>query len=487
MANSHAELAGRATEAALDGAARAARDPRRLAYHFMPPSGWMNDPNGLIQWQGSYHVFYQHNPYAPDWGAMHWGHATSGDLVHYEHQPVALAPSEAYERAEGGGGGCFSGSAVDDDGTLTLIYTATAEHQTQCIATSTDGVAFTKCADNPVIAGPPPEGRPGDFRDPKVWRHGGSWYMVVGSREGERGNVLLFRSENLRRWDYVGVACESDGSQGRMWECPDLFPLGDRHLLVVSPIGVERRKSITLVGDFDYGTGRFTPERQMDTDCGPGFYAPQSFVDGRGRRIMIGWMIGGGADCPNKKHGWDGAHTLPRVVSILPDGAVGFQPLPELESLRRGHRQLRDVGLVPGAEHMFSDLAGDVLEIKARFEAAPAGRGRFGLAVRCSADGEQLTRVLYEARTASLTLDGRLSGAAPEGTSSAPLPLLPGGVLDLHVFVDRSSVEVFANGGRRVLSSRIFPHPDSVGVRLCCEGAQARLRTLDAWELEPVG
>jgi beta-fructofuranosidase len=222
----HAELTARADAAVAAAAPRAAQDPHRLAYHFMAPAGWMNDPNGLIHWRAAYHIFYQHNPYEPGWGAMHWGHALSRDLVRYEHRPVALAPSEPYESP---GGGCFSGSAVDDGGTLTLIYTSTADHQAQSIATSADGVHFEKYAGNPVIPAPPPQGNGSDFRDPKVWRHDGAWWMVVGSRDGELGNVLLYRSDDLRNWDFVSVLCQSDGTQGRMWECPDLYPLADRY------------------------------------------------------------------------------------------------------------------------------------------------------------------------------------------------------------------------------------------------------------------
>jgi beta-fructofuranosidase len=461
----HQALVSAATDQVRRTAPRAAQDPHRLAYHFMAPAGWMNDPNGLIYWRGAYHVFYQHNPYKAHWGAMHWGHAVSADLVRYEHRPVALAPSEPYESP---GGGCFSGSAVDDDGTLTLVYTSTAEHQTQSIATSTDGLRFEKHEGNPVIPAPPSQGNAGDFRDPKVWRHDGAWWMVVGSRDGDLGNVLLYRSDDLRAWEFVSVVCQSEGPQGRMWECPDLFQLGEHYALVISPVGVEPRKSVTMVGEFDYATGRFTPERQTDTDHGPGFYAPQSFVDARGRRIMFGWMTATWGTSPTVAYGWDGALTLPRVVTAGPDGLPRFSPLPELQALRREK-------LDPAA------VAGNSLELVAEFE---VGAGReFGLSVLRSADGRQETRITYDEASGRLTIDWERSGAVESGRRSAPLPLSAGERLKLHVFVDRSSVEAFANDGRAVLSARVFPDPGSHGVSLL---GPTRLISLDAWKLASI-
>ncbi|MFW6189183.1 MAG: glycoside hydrolase family 32 protein [Planctomycetota bacterium] len=485
----HRRAVRKATRTALAGAERAANDPHRPAYHFVPPSGWMNDPNGLIRWRGRYHLFYQHNPCAPDWGTMHWGHAVSEDLVHWRHRSVALAPSEPYDLPAEGGGGCFSGSAVDDDGRLTLIYTGTSDHnprgQAQCVAFSDDGERFTKYSGNPVIPAPPPEGS-GDFRDPKVWRHGGSWYMVVGSGRDGVGKALLYRSDDLREWDYVGVAAESGGELGRVWECPDLFPLGDRHLLVISPIGVERRKSVTLVGDFDHEAGRFRVERRRDTDYGPGFYAPQSFLDEDGRRVMFGWMLGGGEQCPNKEYGWQGAQTLPRVVQLLPDGGVGFRPVPELAEPRGEHHCREDITVEPGSELVVKEARGDALELSAHFTGADRADARFGLAMRCGDDGEERTAVLYDGAERTVTLDLDRSGRAADGRFAAPVGPLEGGRLGLRAFVDRSSVEVFVNRGRAVLPAPVWPHPSSLGVRLLAGPTPAHLSRFEAWKLEDI-
>ena len=161
-------------------ASEVAKTAMRQRYHFMGPCGWINDPNGLIYYKGKYHFFYQFNPYSGFWSQMHWGHAVSDDLLHWEHLPVALAPSEIYD--DHPQGGCFSGSAIEKDGDLYLVYTGTANNgngfeQTQNVAVSVDGVHFSKCEGNPVIE--PPEGVPHDFfRDPKVWEHEGLYYLV---------------------------------------------------------------------------------------------------------------------------------------------------------------------------------------------------------------------------------------------------------------------------------------------------------------------
>ena len=237
-------------------------DNYRLDYHLMPPAGWMNDPNGLIYFNHEYHAFYQHNPYEPKNGPMHWGHAKSKDLVNWEHLPVALAPSEIYDMGESGGYGCWSGSAVDDNGVLTLIYTGHVDGRTptevQCIATSTDGVTFNKAAYNPVIAGAPEEGGFG-FRDPKVWQHDGVWYMVIGYGKDGLGKALLYKSSDMRDWSYIGVAAESDGTMGICGSVRICFRLGTEmtHVLVISPMNMGTTKTMYLTGKFSYETGIF--------------------------------------------------------------------------------------------------------------------------------------------------------------------------------------------------------------------------------------
>ena len=297
-------------------ASEVAKTAMRQRYHFMGPCGWINDPNGLIYYKGKYHFFYQFNPYSGFWSQMHWGHAVSDDLLHWEHLPVALAPSEIYD--DHPQGGCFSGSAIEKDGDLYLVYTGTANNgngfeQTQNVAVSVDGVHFSKCEGNPVIE--PPEGVPHDFfRDPKVWEHEGLYYLVCGAQRDGRAQALLYH------WEFFNVLFESRGEWGFMWECPDFFPLGDKWVFLCSPMGIGERTTVYFVGDFDYGTGSFTYTVTGEADWGFDFYAPQTFQDGNGRRIMVGWANGWDwmpfwKDWgPTWREGWCGSFAVPREV-----------------------------------------------------------------------------------------------------------------------------------------------------------------------------
>ncbi|VTM59124.1 glycoside hydrolase family protein 32 [Klebsiella pneumoniae] len=216
-------------------------------YHLAARAGWINDPNGLVWFDGWYHAFYQHHPYSTQWGPMHWGHARSKDLVHWEHLPVALAPEGPEDKD-----GCFSGSAVVDGDTLALIYTGHKFHgdpgdeanlyQVQCLATSRDGIHFER--QGMVVDTPPGMHH---FRDPKVWREGDCWYMIVGAREGDTGQVRLYRSADLRQWQDAGVLDEAESTMGYMWECPDFFTLNGKRVLMFSPQGCRPRGSATAI------------------------------------------------------------------------------------------------------------------------------------------------------------------------------------------------------------------------------------------------
>ena len=297
----------------------------RLKYHFEPQTGWMNDPNGLIFYKGKYHAFFQHNPHEPVWGPMHWGHAVSEDLVYWQELPIALYPDMYYED----NGGCFSGSAIEKDGRIYLIYTSVSKQygQSQSIAYSDDGINFTKYENNPVISKYPEDGS-GDFRDPKVSFINGKYHMVCGSGKDEIGKVLLYTSADLFNWDYVGVLYEG-AEHGTVLECPDFFELGDGFVLMFSQMGRKTHSTAFMYGDFD-GV-KFTVRDVFSNEIGPHIYAPQTFEDAQKRRILIGWL-----------YSWDkkldegatyaGALTIPRELSIV-DGHLKIEPVKEAENL----------------------------------------------------------------------------------------------------------------------------------------------------------
>jgi beta-fructofuranosidase len=472
-------------------------DPHRLGYHIMPPAYWMNDPNGLIQYRGEYHVFYQHHPYGAQWGLMHWGHAKSTDLVHWEHLPIALAPSEEYER-----GGCFSGCAVNDNGVLTLIYTGNnyVDHiealnrenamgkkriQVQCIATSMDGINFMKFSGNPVISNPPPDGSY-EFRDPKVWRFKDWWYMIVGTEKDGVGRAFLYKSQNLRKWEYIGITAESNDSQGFLWECPDVFSVDDKQVLIVSPKYTNGRANIYFVGEIDYETGKFTKEYYEKLDYGVDFYAAQTFFDEKGRRILIAWMNGWETKIPTQKYNWAGAMTLPRVLTFLPDGKLSTRPVPELQELRKEHSKFKSILVTPTSTNVLNGIKGDCLELEAVFQLDSCSATEFGIKLRCSSNCSEETLVIYDIESKILSVDRNKSGVGDKGISECKLELANGENLKLQIYLDRSSLEVFGNDGRVAITNRIYPNKNSLGIDLFAKNGFVNLISFDVWKLENI-
>ncbi|MFC5467358.1 glycoside hydrolase family 32 protein [Cohnella suwonensis] len=470
------------------------RPDYRLNYHLMSEFGWMNDPNGFVQYKGLYHLFYQHHPYEPVWGPMHWGHAVSRDLVKWEYLPVALAPDTEFDRD-----GCFSGSAIAKDGKLALMYTGHVVtgpdkdrdyKQSQGIAFSEDGVVFEKWEGNPVIGyDRMPEGvSRKDFRDPKVFVREGQYYAVLGSNDAKgNGLVLLYRSDDLKSWTFVNVLLESDGRFGDNWECPDLFPLGDKDVFMLSPQrmpaqGEEYRNlhsTMAVTGKFDLPSGRFRPERYAQVDHGFDFYAPQSALDEKGRRIVIGWMDMWESDMPTQRdgHGWAGAMSLPREA-LLKDGRIVYRPVEEIESYRGNPCRLSEFEL-DGERGI--DAFGDSYELHAVFEAGRASA--FGLKLRTGegAGGPEETVLSYRTSDGLLRLNRDRSGIGPGGERRAAIPLSDGH-LALRIFVDKSSVEVFAGDGEVVMTARIYPGEASQGIKLFSEGP-CRVVSFRKWDI----
>ena len=419
---------------------------------------------------------------------MHWGHAVSDDLVHWQHLPIALEPTPGGPDAFG----CFSGCAVDDAGTPTIIYTGVSgelgDIDRPCLATSRDDLlTFEKYAGNPVIAAPPAGLDTLFFRDHAVWRESDGWYMVIGTGIRDVGGaVLLYRSPDLREWEFLHPLCVGDAHAtepfptGTGWECPQLLRFDGGDALLFSVWGVQPQRSAYMTGA--YADHRFTPAYTGSLDYGNFFfYAPQALVDAAGRTLLWGWLSEGRTPEGQHAAGWSGAMSLPRVVTLRDDGLLGYAPAPELEVLR-------------GAPHMTEGLAirdltplevsGDALELD--MELLPGEARRCGLALRRSPDGEQQTLLAYDAAASTISIDA--TAASRDATTmrdvrGGPLKLVAGEPLRLRVFIDHSIIEVFANG-RACLSARIYPtRDDSVGVAVWAEGGEARLARCVAWEM----
>lgn len=484
----HRESVSKAMEALAELRRNVDKDPHRLGFHFMAPAGWINDPNGMIHFKGEYHLFYQVHPYSADNGLKHWGHAKSKDLLHWEHLPIALAPSEPFEA-----NGCFSGSAVEDNGKMTILYTGNVarpnKKQVQCIATSEDGITFVKYEQNPVLADFPEEGS-ADFRDPKVWKHDGVWYMALGSGKDGVGNALLYKSPNLLEWEYVAVMAQGELGQGIFWNCPDFFELEGKDVLLASP-GVtpsqrDIRTNFCRVGKLDYASGTFYSEQDGGVDLGPDFYAPQTWLDDQGRIILIGWMDMWWNPMPTKAFGWTGAMTLPRVVKLREDGGLAFEPVPELQELREEEAAFPVTTIVPDTGNVLGDVRGDCLEFDIRIDLRRSTAASFGLKLRCSDDGLEKTVVTYDAERGQIVVDRTKSGTVDGGIHRFPVKTPPGELLRLHVFLDRSSLELYVNDGSEVASYRLYPDAGSLGTELFVEEGQAELISLHVWRVRSI-
>lgn len=450
----------------------------RPKYHFQPERNWINDPNGLIQWNGRYHLFYQHNPFGALWGNIHWGHAVSDDLLHWEHLPLALAPAVGdYDEF-----GCFSGCLVDNDGVPMIIYTGTqaaprggmpyTQHANLAFG-SADLTKWEKFAGNPVIHAPLDDELTG-FRDHCVWREGDEWLQIIGSgRRGKGGVAFLYRSDDLLTWEYLHPLCELDTPTfdgvgvGEMWECPQLLDLGAKHALVLSASYNDTpTRTVCLLGRYE--NRRFEPTGAQVLDFGEASsYAPQAMRDDKGRTLMWGWIPEGRDDALCEVAGWSGMLSLPRVVTLRDNGRLGFAPVPELQKLRgQHHRQ-------PSA------IQSDSLEICAMFK--PTERVEIG--VRCSAD--ERARIFYDPQTATLGIDRSHSRPADcehdLSTLSGNYPLPADGLLTFHIFVDNSVIEVFANG-EAVVTGRVYPSENGLGVVV----SGGELCRFDAWELRGI-
>ena len=421
----------------------------RLGYHLMTKGGWMNDPNGFSWFKGYYHMFYQYYPYAAEWGPMHWGHARSKDLVHWETLPVALAPDEHED-------GCFSGSAVVYDDKLWLIYTghhltnpddSEEFYQDQNIAWSEDGIHFTKYEGNPVLRAPADNTK--HFRDPKVWQEGDTFYMVLGSQgSDELGRALLYESSDLKHWQPVSVLDKalSLKTEGYMWECPDFFHLDGQDVLLMSPQGLEPQgdcfRNLNQTG---YLLGRQDEKNHLvredftEIDRGHDFYATQTMLSPDGRRIMTAWMNAWDSPMYEKEDGWAGALTIPRELRVE-KGRLYQQPVAELAAMRV--RRIMVGGLVPGSRVSLPAAS----EIELSFKNC----GDFSGRLLKIGDGEQELAISLDAKGSRIIVER----TTEDGMRAAKI--LPFKDLDLQIFVDRSSAEIFVNRGEITFTERMY-------------------------------
>ncbi|WP_175962246.1 glycoside hydrolase family 32 protein [Burkholderia pyrrocinia] len=481
----------------------------RSALHYTPQRNWMNDPNGLVYYQGLYHLFYQFNPNANVWGDMSWGHATSRDLLHWKEQPVAMRanPTEEF----------FSGSIVVDAhntsglGTAcsaplvalyTSVYKAASGHapgtQAQSLAYSNDGGrTWRQYAHNPVLT-LNPESK--NFRDPKVswYAPGGYWLMTTVVADAHV--VKMYRSHNLIDWEFLSdFTLRNIPHHGTLWEMPDLFPLpldGDSRrqkwvmIVNVNPWSIAGGSGVMyFVGHFDGHT--FTPEHVAPAgsdpaeyqwlDNGADYYAAGTFANAPdGRAITIGWMSNWDYAAQIPTTPWRGAMALPRVLALKTINGMPrltSAPVAQYASFVRGlaATHVKTLTVSSATRELAPATRGAVQNIDVTI--SPHSARRAGLIVRGSADGETGTRIFYDTANRTLTLDRSRSGDTQFSNAFSKqhvvnLPL-ENGKLHLTVLVDRNSVEVFTGEGHAVITDLIFPAPDDNRVSVFADNGDA--------------
>jgi beta-fructofuranosidase len=449
----------------------------------------MNDPNGMAFLDGRLHVFFQYEPHRPRWGRMHWGHASTVDLVTWDHHPIALEPDEhGPDRL-----GCWSGCLVtDDDGRPTIFYTGVARdggvrRATICMATgSPDLLSWTKSDADPVIPRSPTGIRRDRFRDPFVWRDEGGWAMLVGAGTNKaRGAVLLYRSEDLKAWRYVGpflttddvvatpLAIPIDDIDSPCWECPQLIRLAGLDILIVSVIDRAPRIRPAHVVAF---VGRVRGDRFAISGAellgiGPDFYAPASLTAPDGRRMLLGWIP---EDPPARgsTRGWAGSLTMPRVLTVDRDGRLRVTLAEETYQAAGPTSALPDAGIADG-ERWSRTFDSRHFEIRLRLIPEDAASIRFDL----SGDAGRVAEIRFDPRERRLTVarTGRVMVAGRDPHGMKIMPATADGSLDLRLILDGSIMELVADD--RVTATARLPDIGGDGRTIACTpiGGSCRL------------
>lgn len=457
-------------------------EEQRPVFHVSSRIGWMNDPNGFSMYKGEYHLFYQYYPYDIHWGPMHWAHVISKDLIKWEVLPAALAPDEAYES------GCFSGSALElEDGRQMLMYTAHLEKEnedtgakkiteSQCIAFG-DGVDFEKYHKNPVITADmlPADFSDADFRDPKIWKEEDGFYCVaVGKSRKDGGAILLFHSEDGLQWNYVSTLDKSKGNYGVMWECPDLFTLGGKTVLITSPMemfakGLEFHNGhgiIYLVGKYNQEKHAFDREYVKSLEYGLDFYAPQTTLTEDGRRILIGWMQSWDNYMTPQDYKWSGMMTVPRELSMK-EGRICQLPVREIAGYYQNPVSYDHVTVHHNEKQTLAGVRGRVLDMEIMVK---EGSYR-NLTVNLAQNEKYVTCIRYNRDENTVTFDRRFSGMSGDMLENRSFYVKDAdGRIKLRILLDRYSVELFVNDGEQACTSLIYTPQEVDGISFETDG-----------------
>lgn len=450
-------------------------DKWRNKYHIMAPIGWINDPNGLCEFNGKYHCYYQYSPLTPMGGLKFWGHSVSNDLVNWEDKGVALYPDIDEDRD-----GVYSGSAFVKNDTIYFFYTGnvkykgeydyilTGREQNVILVTSKDGINFSE--KRVVLKNSDfPKDMSLHVRDPKVWEEDGVYYMVLGARTTDnKGCILLYKSNDLYNWEFVSVPAGKQDNMGYMWECPDIFKLDNNDILMFSPQGIDPKGyKYNNIYQCGYAKGKFNDDKKefkfdefIEIDRGFDFYAPQTFEDSKGRRIVIGWM--GVPDAiehknPTINNFWQHQLTIPREL-VLKNNKLYQLPIDELKKLRIGNSIKKDVDL--NKDSILDIFESNTFELNIDFRKS----NEFEIILR------EDCKLSFSNNVFKLEL-----GKSGYGRNMRAVEI--DYIYSIKIFSDNSSLEIFLNNGEEVFSTRIYN--DSVDSSLILKGNG--IATVEKW------
>jgi beta-fructofuranosidase len=467
-----------------EAAVRLAADPMRPQFHLLPAGNWMNDPNGPIYFNGLYHMFFQLNPNGSLWGDMNWAHSVSPDMIHWRHLPIALSPTPGGPDAAG----CFTGSAIVVGKRVYLVYTGVVDSlptkatlrdgkhnylESQCLAWSDDPklIHWTKQHD-PIVPEPPKNLPIVGFRDPSVWKQDSHYYMTVGTGMPKiGGGVFLYRSDDLRNWTYLHLLASGQWNSkpaadpvasGEMWECPELFELDGRHVLIYST----ERKVFWETGRLDNETMLFHAEKRGRLDYGK-YYAPKTQLDRSGNRILWGWIPETRSEPQLLSAGWAGMMSLPRVLGVDTDGTLRMQFLPELKTLRMGPG-VREASLTSETTATLTGGAGEALIT------GSAESGSFDLTVKTSFDEKPIMRLNYLPEKRAILIDGE-----ELNLSSVEAP-------HVHAYFDGSVVELVVNRQQCYTKRFYYDQARAPDISLHLSGRKIRDLELTVWKINSI-
>lgn len=456
--------------------------PWRQKFHIQPPTGLLNDPNGLAFYQCEYHFFYQWFPLGAVHGLKYWYHIKSKDLINWEEQGIGIHPDHYYDNY-----GAYSGSSIEHHGDLYLMYTGNhrdekwMRHPMQAIAVMKSDGQIEKLPE-PVIE-EVPSGYTEHFRDPKIWKAGDAYYAIIGAqRTNETGCIVLYQSSNLMDWTFLGEIKTSLQDFGYMWECPDYFELGQKGILVFSPQGLDPigtkyqniYQSGFMIGEYlDLKTLTFSHNEFHELDHGFDFYAPQTFQDDQGRRILVGWMGLPEIPYPTDKNGWAHCLTLPRELKLIDDQFYQV-PACELKKLRKERCELETI-----VDSVVAFGSGVHYELECEFTNIQANE--VGLNLRVGA--EEKTVIKYDMTSKRIILDRTEAGesVATQYGTTREIPY-ENERLSIRIFMDTSSIEVFINEGQYVMTSRIFPTNHDNKIQVFATDGSCRIK-MTKWKI----